>query len=118
MILGTSRLEESISVALRVGTPQNCHPLSTFPDDATAAAAAAAVNTDACSATFGSAIARSLVALERQPLGGGEEQHGAAGSVKRKARPRRRRRLESPRRRLDDLCAQREAEQTTGGGLS
>ena len=53
--------EKSISVALRVGTPQNCHPLSTFPDDATAAAAAAAaaaaVNTDACSATFGSAIA-------------------------------------------------------------
>ena len=122
MILGTSRLEESISVALRVGTPQNCHPLSTFPDDATAAAAAAAaaaaVNTDASSATFGSAIARSLVALERQPLGGGEEQHGAAGSVKRKPRPRRGRRLESPRRRLDDLCAQREAEQTTGGGLS
>ena len=46
MILGTSRLEESISVALRVGTPQNCHPLSTFPDDATAAAAAAAAVND------------------------------------------------------------------------
>ena len=112
MILGTSRLEKSISVALRVGTPQNCHPLSTFPD--AAAAAAAAVNTDASSATFGSAIARSLVALERQPLGGEEEQHGAAGSVKRKAHPRRRRRLESSRRRLDDLCAQRKAEQTGG----